>query len=1269
MTKRIISLALAMLLVLGIVPATFAAEATSLYVSPDGNDSAVGTIEAPMQSVKAAIERVRELKAQGIKITEVVFREGDYYVSDIVLDARDSGTEENPIVYRAYDGEKVAFKGSKRVDVTKATQVTDEATLARLHKNAKGKLVAVDLKAQGFTREDICDTSFVNGIESMLYAGGTHSSAGDYNTVFVDGSELDIAQWPNGRQYTVWGKSVSDYSFTYTENEPERWVNAKDWWIGSFAYYDFSYTTVTPESIDTEAKVINMPKNSVSIFYNPYSKRWKAFNLLEELDIPGEYYIDRDTMMLYMYPPHSLSKAKVEISKEYVAVVSVNGASHITFKDIEFSQSRNVGVKVTNVRNVDFLGCTFRDNATYGIRNTGSAENRPVTYDLFGGKRMYNDASYDMDIKGCVFDNMGVSSIWLLGGNTDTLTPSNNVIEDCYFYSAANRYLFAAIVVAGTGVTVRQNTITHARQHAITFYGNDHIIEQNEVYDVIRDVGDAAAIYQGRQHLYRGSVVRRNFLYDIAPTDPLLVSGTVGIYMDDTQLGNTVEQNIIHGVSTAYNNNGAGQMTVRNNTIVNALKYPMNFHNTPWSEGDVNHTTYYATVDEEIASIKDKDLYFERYPELGEWARTHKNIKSWNKITDNLIVGDKIPRISSQDEKYATFEHNVQVPSTDDFVNPADMDFRLKSDSTLAKELPGVLTDSFDIEEIGAQSDFHFNGNDSPFRILWPQKNSTISSDKVELHWQEPFGANRYRVEVATDIGFNNIIYDKVHPYNYALLGNLDPGATYYWRVTAMNTSRRHKAQWQNVGGIHQFSINMYNELDTDAFSSTISTAERQMKNVVEGSTAGTYKMSTAGFIRNYIDVTKNLVKLPLGQYTQSALDARTQFIADYYSDKSLINKGYVDFGNYLTAKYWNDKAVFGDGTVISSADGTVAGTNGLGQMSGTVIYCFDVKFTAGDASWIPIGLNRYNNIQQYKASNNGYYMVVKKDLIELQKTDGSNSSIVAVKEGVNLFDGKKHAVRYGVINTSLGCTVLAIIDGETVFAYSDVTTTAQTGQQMEFAMTAPTPTLNESIVISKTSSIPDQAHFDKILTNLEYNSARGVLDYIATSMPGTTISGVKILKPGETKIVTEDGIFDASYAAPELVNGYVMLPAKAAAAIFGGSASINGDGASFTVRGKAFNFTNGVSAYDVDGTAKSSKHTPYMKNGNLMIALTDVLGEIGVQHMIDLFNGGAVVITDEGSINTANQASQLQAAATILRTLSLIDTGDAVYFKDVKFN
>ncbi len=44
------------------------------------------------------------------------------------------------------------------------------------------------------------------------------------------------------------------------------------------------------------------------------SRRWYAFNLLEETDSPGEYFIDRSSGILYYYPPVKPEAALLELS-------------------------------------------------------------------------------------------------------------------------------------------------------------------------------------------------------------------------------------------------------------------------------------------------------------------------------------------------------------------------------------------------------------------------------------------------------------------------------------------------------------------------------------------------------------------------------------------------------------------------------------------------------------------------------------------------------------------------------------------------------------------------------------------------------------------------------------------------------------------------------------------------------------------------------------------------------------------------------------------
>ena len=548
MTKRISSLLVAVAIIFSLaVPCTFAEEQqTVLYVSTTGNDENSGTIESPLKTLAGARDRVRELRKTGVDVSEVIFRGGEYRMRKTEFSLADSGTDEVPVVYRAYDGEKVQFKGSVELDISKMQPVTDEIILSRMYEKVRDRVVMIDLAAQGLSQGDICDTSIVNSLQQLTDNGG-------YNGIYVNGVACQLAQWPNGREYVRWSGTYGPTSIRYEQSNPERWTNAKNWWIGCFPDYDYDYMTVSAVGVDTEKRSIEVIPNVVIGLTNPGSRRWKAFNLLEEIDIPGEFYIDRDEMILYLYPPHTLKDAKVEMDIEYSSLISVVEASNITFRDITFTQSRGDAVSMKNVRNIDFLRCQFRDIDQYGIRATGTEI--PVTgasYWQIGYVK--NNASYDVDIKDCTFDNLGGVGIYLLGGNVDELIPSGNVVENNIFSRTNQRYFFnGCMFISGCGNTVRQNDISHIPFHAITFSGNDHLIELNEIYDAVRESGDAGAIYQGRNQLYRGTSILKNYFHGIVNGDPLLFSHTRCIYMDDAQHGNIIENNIMVGGQEGYN--------------------------------------------------------------------------------------------------------------------------------------------------------------------------------------------------------------------------------------------------------------------------------------------------------------------------------------------------------------------------------------------------------------------------------------------------------------------------------------------------------------------------------------------------------------------------------------------------------------------------------------------------------------------------------------------------------------------------------------------
>ena len=113
MFKRFTSVLISLTLIFSALPFSVSAAVTTLYVSPDGSDSNLGTQESPLASMEGARKRVATLRENGTYINEVIFRGGDYRIKETVkFTEADSGKDGDPIVYRAYEGEIPRFKGS-----------------------------------------------------------------------------------------------------------------------------------------------------------------------------------------------------------------------------------------------------------------------------------------------------------------------------------------------------------------------------------------------------------------------------------------------------------------------------------------------------------------------------------------------------------------------------------------------------------------------------------------------------------------------------------------------------------------------------------------------------------------------------------------------------------------------------------------------------------------------------------------------------------------------------------------------------------------------------------------------------------------------------------------------------------------------------------------------------------------------------------------------------------------------------------------------------
>ena len=82
----------------------------------------------------------------------------------------------------------------------------------------------------------------------------------------------------------------------YEEERINRWTDEKDAWVDGYWFWDWSEQRQKVAKIDTIKKIME-----VAPPYHTYGYRigqwFYGFNLLSEIDEPGEYYIDREILL------------------------------------------------------------------------------------------------------------------------------------------------------------------------------------------------------------------------------------------------------------------------------------------------------------------------------------------------------------------------------------------------------------------------------------------------------------------------------------------------------------------------------------------------------------------------------------------------------------------------------------------------------------------------------------------------------------------------------------------------------------------------------------------------------------------------------------------------------------------------------------------------------------------------------------------------------------------------------------------------------------
>ena len=536
----------------------------TFYVAPNGNDTNPGTEAAPFASLTRARDAITDLKQQGTlpKGGVAVFIRGGLYQvnSAFTLTEADGGTAESPVTYLAYPNEKPIFTGGKQL--VGFAPVTDPKIAKLLPESARGKVLVADLPNQGI---DDYGKLVSRGFGLAGYPGHP------WVDLYVDGQALDLARWPNHGFVETGpvhgGQMKTDDAgqpgiFEYLEDRPGQWQAADDAWAFGYWGHLWAGRSVPIASIDKAAKRITTGSRS-SYGYRE-GMPYYLFNVLEELDAPGEWYLDRTSGKLYLLPPKPLESAVVEFPILAEPFVVIRDAAHVSLRDLTFELGRAEGAVIEAGANNLLAGCVFRKLGTNGvIVNGGSGHG----------------------IVGCDIHTLGAGGVRMAGGDKKTLTPGKHFVENCHIYdfTRIDRAYAPAVHLDGVGNRIAHNLFHHSPHHAMRVEGYEHKIEWNEIHSVVYESDDQSGIDMFGNPAIRGNVIRYNYWHHIGSGHN--VAGQAGIRLDDFISNVLIYSNVFYrcagGRFGAVQIHGGKNNMVDNNLFV-GCKYALSF--SPWGE-------------------------------------------------------------------------------------------------------------------------------------------------------------------------------------------------------------------------------------------------------------------------------------------------------------------------------------------------------------------------------------------------------------------------------------------------------------------------------------------------------------------------------------------------------------------------------------------------------------------------------------------------------------------------------------------------------------
>jgi hypothetical protein len=514
------------------------ASASDFFIAPNGNDTHPGSKDQPFASLDAARDAARKAGAGPHRIFVLP---GDYFLAKTCeLDARDNG-----LTIEAVEAGKTTLYGGKPVTGWKRDR--EKFWYADLPGVKDGAWDFRALVVNGRLAE-----------RARMPEAGTLQHLSKFDVPWLSSVGGGWARQPTKEELTTMRYDAKDIPASFEVRNAEVRV-----------YHMWDESLVGVAGNDTQVHVLTLSPAAKSPPGAFGVKKYAIFNTREGMTHPGQWYLDRTAgrVVYWPLPEEDMVKARV-IAPVLERIIGIIGTAKARVEKITL---RGLGFQATTtpLKPGGFSAAAF--DGAIAIEWAKQCVLEKLEIANVGGQGIQSKELIECQIRNCHLYQIGACGIRTSGSST---TIANNNLHHIGLYHPS------AVAVSAThnmrpgdekGFHLYRNEIHDTPYSGIIGSGGGHLIEENLISRVMREMHDGGAIYGGM----RNSILRGNMVRDVVKMGEGY--GVSSYYLDEGAQDCIVERNVSIGVERPTHNHIARNLIIRDNVFIAETNMTLSF--------------------------------------------------------------------------------------------------------------------------------------------------------------------------------------------------------------------------------------------------------------------------------------------------------------------------------------------------------------------------------------------------------------------------------------------------------------------------------------------------------------------------------------------------------------------------------------------------------------------------------------------------------------------------------------------------------------------